>query len=51
MNRSLATEVETVKNDCEGMLKVMTTMEKQLSEFSAREDAINEVLQMHLLFG
>ncbi|EQC39332.1 hypothetical protein SDRG_03537 [Saprolegnia diclina VS20] len=36
-------ELEMVKSDCEGMLKVMQSMEKQLGEYASREDAVTEL--------
>ncbi|OQS03541.1 hypothetical protein THRCLA_04140 [Thraustotheca clavata] len=41
--RATQSELEMVKGDCEGMLKVMQTMEKQLQEFAAREDAVTDL--------
>ncbi|KDO35511.1 hypothetical protein SPRG_00358 [Saprolegnia parasitica CBS 223.65] len=36
-------ELDMVKSDCEGMLKVMQSMEKQLGEYASREDAVTEL--------
>lgn len=40
---SLQAELESVRQDCEGMLGVMSSMEKQLNQYSSREDAVAEV--------
>lgn len=39
----LQAEIESVRQDCEGMLGVMNSMEKQLNQYSDREDAVAEV--------
>lgn len=43
-NRVLQNELESVRQDCEGMLRVLTNMEKQLNQYCAREDAVAEVI-------
>jgi hypothetical protein len=42
----MRSELEATKQDCEGMLKVMESMEKQLNQYSAREDAVALVTLM-----
>jgi chromosome segregation ATPase len=42
-NRGLQAELEASRQDCEGMLNVLNSMEKQLTQYSAREDAVAEV--------
>ncbi|DBA04095.1 TPA: hypothetical protein N0F65_009442 [Lagenidium giganteum] len=42
-NRSMKVELDAVRSDCEGMLAVMNSMEKQLSQYCSREDAVSEV--------
>ena len=37
-NRQLRREYETTRGDCEGMLKVMDGMEKQVAEYATREE-------------
>lgn len=37
-HRQLRREYETTRGDCEGMLKVMDGMEKQVSEYATREE-------------
>jgi chromosome segregation ATPase len=39
----LQAEIDAVRQDCEGMLNVMNSMEKQLNQYSDREDAVAEV--------
>ncbi|RLN61025.1 hypothetical protein BBJ29_004160 [Phytophthora kernoviae] len=41
-NSELQAEFEAVRQDCEGMLNVMNSMEKQLTQYCAREDAVAE---------
>jgi chromosome segregation protein len=41
--RATTSELDSVRQDCEGMLQVMTSMEKQLTQYCAREDAVAEV--------
>ena len=43
---SLQAELESVRSDCQGILKVMSSMEKQLSEYSAREESTVQVRRM-----
>ncbi|CAK4715319.1 unnamed protein product [Aphanomyces euteiches] len=42
-HRAASTELDLVKHDCEGMVKVMQSMEKQLNEYAAREEAVAEL--------
>ncbi|KAF4320131.1 hypothetical protein BBO99_00002456 [Phytophthora kernoviae] len=42
-NSELQAEFEAVRQDCEGMLNVMNSMEKQLTQYCAREDAVAEL--------
>ncbi|GMF47408.1 unnamed protein product [Phytophthora fragariaefolia] len=42
-NSGLQTELEGVRQDCEGMLNVLNSMETQLTQYCAREDAVAEV--------
>ncbi|KAG7394353.1 hypothetical protein PHYBOEH_005285 [Phytophthora boehmeriae] len=42
-NSELQSECEAVRQDCEGMLSVMNSMEKQLTQYCAREDAVAEL--------
>jgi myosin protein heavy chain len=39
--RATVAELNTIRNDAEGMVNVMDGMERQLSEFQAREDGIS----------
>ncbi|RHY32130.1 hypothetical protein DYB32_002836 [Aphanomyces invadans] len=41
-HRGVVAELDLVKQDCEGMVKVMHSMEKQLNEYAAREEAVAE---------
>ncbi|RLN88431.1 hypothetical protein BBJ28_00014125 [Nothophytophthora sp. Chile5] len=41
-NDALQSELEAVRQDCEGMLNVLNSMEKQLTQYCAREDAVAE---------
>ncbi|OQR97602.1 hypothetical protein ACHHYP_10173 [Achlya hypogyna] len=43
LHRATVTELDVVKGDCEGMLKVLQSMEKQLNEYAAREEAVTEL--------
>ncbi|CAK5211284.1 unnamed protein product [Aphanomyces euteiches] len=42
-HRAASSELDLVKHDCEGMVKVMQSMEKQLNEYAAREEAVAEL--------
>ncbi|KAG6610075.1 Transcription factor IIIB 90 kDa subunit [Phytophthora cinnamomi] len=42
-NSALQAELEAVRQDCEGMLNVLNSMEKQLTQYCAREDAVTEL--------
>ncbi|KAF0696299.1 Aste57867_12932 [Aphanomyces stellatus] len=42
-HRAVTAELDLVKHDCEGMIKVMHGMEKQLNEYAAREDAVADL--------
>ncbi|ETW03017.1 hypothetical protein, variant 1 [Aphanomyces invadans] len=42
-HRGVVAELDLVKQDCEGMVKVMHSMEKQLNEYAAREEAVAEL--------
>lgn len=42
-NNGLQSELEAVRQDCEGMLNVLNSMEKQLTQYCAREDGVAEV--------
>ncbi|EGZ16001.1 hypothetical protein PHYSODRAFT_334198 [Phytophthora sojae] len=42
-NSGLQAELEAVRQDCEGMLNVLNSMEKQLTQYCAREDAVAEL--------
>jgi len=41
--RKLARDLETTRSDNEGMLQVMSGMEKQLNDFAAREESVAQV--------
>ncbi|KAF1775585.1 hypothetical protein GQ600_3857 [Phytophthora cactorum] len=42
-NNGLQSELDAVRQDCEGMLNVLNSMEKQLTQYCAREDAVAEL--------
>ncbi|ETK87937.1 hypothetical protein F441_07860 [Phytophthora nicotianae CJ01A1] len=42
-NNGLQSELDAVRQDCEGMLNVLNSMEKQLTQYCAREDAVTEL--------
>uniref|UniRef100_H3HAM8 Uncharacterized protein n=1 Tax=Phytophthora ramorum TaxID=164328 RepID=H3HAM8_PHYRM len=42
-NSGLQSELEAVRQDCEGMLNVLNSMEKQLTQYCTREDAVAEL--------
>ncbi|EEY57733.1 uncharacterized protein PITG_00301 [Phytophthora infestans T30-4] len=42
-NNGLQGELDGVRQDCEGMLNVLNSMEKQLTQYCAREDAVAEM--------
>lgn len=42
-NTALHAELDTAKNDCEGILKVLSGMESQLEEYASREESVNAV--------
>ncbi|OWZ23064.1 hypothetical protein PHMEG_0002119 [Phytophthora megakarya] len=42
-NNGLQSEIDGVRQDCEGMLNVLNSMEKQLTQYCAREDAVAEL--------
>jgi chromosome segregation ATPase len=41
--RKLRNEYSSTRNDAEGMLQVMTGMERQLNEYSTREETVNKL--------
>lgn len=41
--RKLRNEYQSTRQDAEGMLQVMTGMERQLNEYASREDSINKM--------
>lgn len=43
-NRALQIDLESARQDCEGMLSVLNNMEKQLTLYCNREDSVAEVL-------
>ncbi|KUF98365.1 Transcription factor IIIB 90 kDa subunit [Phytophthora nicotianae] len=47
-NNGLQSELDAVRQDCEGMLNVLNSMEKQLTQYCAREDAVTEVAAREL---
>lgn len=42
-NRTLQVDLESARQDCEGMLNVLNSMEKQLTQYCNREDSVAEV--------
>ncbi|CEG36795.1 uncharacterized protein PHALS_04054 [Plasmopara halstedii] len=42
-NSDLQSELDAVRQDCEGILNVLNSMEKQLTQYSAREEAVAEL--------
>ncbi|KAK1945139.1 hypothetical protein P3T76_003672 [Phytophthora citrophthora] len=42
-NNGLQAELDAIRQDCEGMLNVLNSMEKQLTQYCAREDAVAEL--------
>ncbi|TYZ56912.1 hypothetical protein PybrP1_006078 [[Pythium] brassicae (nom. inval.)] len=42
-NRALHSELEAARQDCEGMLSVLSGMEKQLTQYCNREDSVAEL--------
>ncbi|POM81207.1 Myosin heavy chain, partial [Phytophthora palmivora] len=42
-NNGMQSELDAVRQDCEGMLNVLNSMEKQLTQYCAREDAVAEL--------
>lgn len=37
-------DLEAAKQDCEGMLRVLNAMDRQLNQYCSREDAVAEVI-------
>uniref|UniRef100_K3WGD2 Uncharacterized protein n=1 Tax=Globisporangium ultimum (strain ATCC 200006 / CBS 805.95 / DAOM BR144) TaxID=431595 RepID=K3WGD2_GLOUD len=42
-NRTLQVDLESARQDCEGMLNVLNSMEKQLTQYCNREESVTEV--------
>ncbi|KAG7389606.1 hypothetical protein PHYPSEUDO_010003 [Phytophthora pseudosyringae] len=42
-NNGLLSELDAVRQDCEGMLNVLNSMEKQLTQYCTRENAVAEL--------
>ncbi|GAB9469898.1 hypothetical protein Gpo141_00007161 [Globisporangium polare] len=42
-NRTLQADLDSARQDCEGMLNVLNSMEKQLTQYCNREDSVTEV--------
>lgn len=42
-SNGLQSELDAVRQDCEGMLNVLNSMEKQLTQYCAREEAVAEL--------
>lgn len=50
-SRALQHDLDAARHDCEGMLNVLTGMEKQLTQYCEREDAVATVRTRHLVVG
>ncbi|KAF1328398.1 hypothetical protein FI667_g6928, partial [Globisporangium splendens] len=47
-NRTLQVDLESARQDCEGMLNVLNSMEKQLAQYCNREESVAEQTAEHL---
>lgn len=48
-NRILHVDLESARQDCEGMLSVLNSMEKQLTQYCNREDSVAEVRALQIV--